>query len=46
MKKTYETPSIQIEKFDLKDPDIVASNYSGITGGDMGDISRNGGLTY
>ncbi len=22
MKKTYETPSVQIEKFDLQDPEI------------------------
>lgn len=40
MKMKYETPFIQIEKFDLKDPDIVASNYSGITGGDMGGATR------
>lgn len=25
MKMRYETPSMQIERFDLKDPDIVAS---------------------
>lgn len=31
MKNKYETPSIQIEKFDLKDPDIVASLTSGNT---------------
>lgn len=29
MKKHYETPSVQIEKFDLEDPDIFAdSAYS------------------
>lgn len=29
MKKTYESPIIQIELFNLEDPEIVASMYSG-----------------
>ncbi len=40
MKKKYETPSIQIEKFDLKDPDIVASYDSGNNEGGMGLPAR------
>lgn len=40
MKKKYETPWLQIERFNLDDPDIVASNWSGVTGGDMGGATR------
>lgn len=36
MKKAYETPSLIVERFDLTDPEIVASLASNITGGTGG----------
>lgn len=42
MKKTYETPSLVIEQFDLQDPEIVAGSiYSyGGEGNPYGPYSR------
>lgn len=46
MKMEYETPWLQIERFDLDDPEIVASYDSGNNDGTAGGPGGRGKMLF